>query len=290
MLALLAGCSLGVSDSPDRPLRREPLVADLGKGVTFDFVWIPAGRFTMGGGQSDLPRREATIQRGFYLGQCEVTQEQWTAVMGTNPSLNKGPKLPVERVDWDDLQAFLSKLNRRFASKKLKFMLPTEAQWEYACRAGASSRSETTDNKDLLPRYAWIGSNSNYESRPVGKRQPNAWGLYDMQGNVAEWSPTCSMRTASRSGRFRATPSTPWSRRQLARGGESQCMSTSPRSAAAPSRCVSTVCVWSVLQWISAVSGRAHAMRVSRAPANYCFWPRRSAISIGRWWRFSSRC
>jgi formylglycine-generating enzyme required for sulfatase activity len=107
--------------------------------------------------------------------------------MGDNPSYFKGPKNPVERVSWDDCQAFLGKLNEKYGSAGVKFSLPTEAQWEYACRAGSTTRYSFGDDEKSLGEYAWYAGNSGGRTHPVGEKKPNAFGLYDMHGNVWEW-------------------------------------------------------------------------------------------------------
>ena len=128
-----------------------------------------------------------TITKPFYLGKYEVTQEQWEAVMGSNPSNFKGPKNPVEQVSWDDCQEFLDKLNAKAGGQGGKFVLPTEAQWEYACRAGSTGKFCFGDDEKQLGEYAWYDENSDSKTHPVGEKKPNAWGLYDMHGNVWEW-------------------------------------------------------------------------------------------------------
>ena len=105
--------------------------------------------------------------------------------MGNNPSNFKGPKNPVEQVSWDDCQRFLKKLNEKVGGGK--FSLPTEAQWEYACRAGSTTRYYFGDDESELGDYAWYDENSGSKTHPVGEKKPNAWGLYDMHGNVWEW-------------------------------------------------------------------------------------------------------
>jgi len=105
--------------------------------------------------------------------------------MGNNPSYFKGDNFPVEKVSWDDVQAFIKKLNEK--EGKNKFRLPTEAQWEYACRAGSNIRFSFGSSESDLKRYAWYDSNSGRRSHPVAQKKPNAWGLYDMHGNVWEW-------------------------------------------------------------------------------------------------------
>ena len=164
---------------------------DLGDGVNLELVLVPAGRFRMGSPAKEKDREDneaqhwVVITRPFYIGKYEVTQEVWEKVMGTNPSWFKGAKNPVECVSWDDCQDFLKKLN---ASGKAQgtFRLPTEAEWEYACRAGTKSRFCSGDADGALADYAWYGANSG-GTHPVGTRKPNAWGLFDCHGNVWEW-------------------------------------------------------------------------------------------------------
>ena len=128
-----------------------------------------------------------TITKPFYLGKYEVTQEQWEAVMGSNPSHFKGPKNPVEQVSWDDCQQFLVKLNAKSGGQGSKFVLPTEAQWEYACRAGSTGKFCFGDDEKQLGEYAWYEANSGDKTHPVGEKKPNTFGLHDMHGNVWEW-------------------------------------------------------------------------------------------------------
>jgi formylglycine-generating enzyme required for sulfatase activity len=161
---------------------------ELAPGVPLEFVGIPPGSFMMGNNKLGVRRHSERIAKSFYLGKYEVTQEQWQALMGNNPSLHKGPpKRPVERIDWDQCQAFLQKLNQKFGSTGMYFGLPTEAQWEWACRAGVAMRIDSTDNPDKIEEYGWFGTNAALETHPVGERKASRWGLYDMHGNVAEW-------------------------------------------------------------------------------------------------------
>ncbi|MFL6208344.1 MAG: SUMF1/EgtB/PvdO family nonheme iron enzyme [Pyrinomonadaceae bacterium] len=148
-----------------------------------EFVWIPPGSFMMGsdnGRPDEKPVHRVTISEGFYMGKYEVTQAQWQAVMRNNPSHFKGDNLPVENVSWDDAIAFITQLNAQ--NDGHTYRLPTEAEWEYAARAG------TTGNYGgELDAMAWYVNNSEGKTHPVGSKQPNAFGLYDMHGNVWEW-------------------------------------------------------------------------------------------------------
>ena len=123
---------------------------------------------------------EVTLTRGFWLGEVPCTQELWESVTGENPSRFKGPRRPVERVSWDDVQSFLCALGDR--AEELVPRLPSEAEWEYACRAGT-----TSSRHGELDDVAWWSENSGGETHVVGEKAPNAWGFRDMLGNVYEW-------------------------------------------------------------------------------------------------------
>ncbi|MBI5397464.1 MAG: formylglycine-generating enzyme family protein [Verrucomicrobia bacterium] len=167
------------------------LTLDLGNGVRLETAWIPPGEFDMGskdGGEDTKPVHRVKIMRGFWLGRYEVTQPQFETVMGKNPSCFKGSANPVERVSWLDAMAFIGKLNAaKLAPPGAQFRLPTEAEWEYACRAGATTRHYTGDSDSDLARAAWYVTNSSRAPHPVGQKEPNAFGLHDMLGNVWEW-------------------------------------------------------------------------------------------------------
>ena len=161
-------------------------------GIGMEFLRIPAGSFLMGCdpgfeecNDDEAPRCQVTISKPFYLGKTEVTQEQWTAVMENNPIRFKGRTHPVENVSWNDAQEFIRRLNRKEGTDK--YRLPTEAEWEYAARAGTTSAYSFGNDASSLGQYAWYEDNSDKQTHPVGQKQPNAWGLYDMHGNLREW-------------------------------------------------------------------------------------------------------
>jgi formylglycine-generating enzyme required for sulfatase activity len=166
-------------------------------GMTF--ILLPAGTFIMGSPEEELgrdsnegPQHQVTLSQPFYMQQTEVTQAQWEAVMGSNPSSFSGcPTCPVESVSWHDVQSYIAQMNLRGEGT---YSLPTEAQWEYAARAGSTMAfynggiTETGDGYDPnLDAIGWYGYNSGDETLPVAQKTPNAWGLYDMSGHVREW-------------------------------------------------------------------------------------------------------
>jgi formylglycine-generating enzyme required for sulfatase activity len=165
---------------------------DLGKGVTMEFVYIKPGTFVMGGENTkdsqwwclEVPKHEVTISKGFYMGKYEVTQAQYQSVMGSNPSrASTAPNCPVDNIGEADAIKFCEVV----AGKTEKAVrLPTEAEWEYACRAGSKTRWFFGDNPSKLGDYAWFIDNDRGKSHPVGQKKPNPWGLYDICGNVWE--------------------------------------------------------------------------------------------------------
>jgi formylglycine-generating enzyme required for sulfatase activity len=162
--------------------------ASFKNSIGMEFVLVSAGKFQMGSPKSEArrydderPRHEVTIASPFYLGKYEVTQGEWAAVMGENPSHFKGDdRLPVETVSWDDCQEFIKRLNGR--KDGYAYRLPSEAEWEHACRAGT-----TGEYAGELDEMAWYVKNSDSKTHPVGEKNANAWGLHDMHGNVWEW-------------------------------------------------------------------------------------------------------
>ncbi|MBF0137588.1 MAG: formylglycine-generating enzyme family protein, partial [Magnetococcales bacterium] len=215
--------------------------------------WIPPGRFMMGSPESEPgrwddegPQHEVTIEKGYWLFDTPCTQALWQAVMDVNPSRFKSPNRPVEKVSFDDVQEFLQRINE--ARPGLDLVLPSEAQWEYACRAGTTTALYTGKiqilgerNAPALDPIAWYGGNSGVEfdldkgedstgwkekqyphklagTCPVGMKKPNPWGLYDMLGNVWEWCPDAwhgNYKDAPADGRVWEGPSV----ERLIRGG-----------------------------------------------------------------------
>lgn len=177
-----AGLLLALTAVAQSPKASKPI-------VQIEFVKIAPGEFMMGCVPDDkdciedeVPRHRVRLTKGFEIGKYEVTQAQWEAVTGSgsNPSETKGAKNPVDSVNKAEIRAFLERLNAQ--NDGYTYRLPTEAEWEYAARAGAPDPPRAS-----LGEYAWFADNSDDQSHPVGLKKPNAWGLYDMLGNVREW-------------------------------------------------------------------------------------------------------
>ena len=205
MAVAMTGCP--PDDPGNEPAAGTIETITLPGGVTFDMVWCPRGNFMMGRNPNELhsvdngledPKHKVTFKSGFWMAKTELTKEVWEAVMGTAPweEWNSqytidDPNVPACFVSWDDAQDFCDALNELVGKAGNPFRLPTEAEWEYACRAGTTTRFYWGDDLDysMINDYAWNESNAGWDSYAhiVGQKLPNAWGLYDMSGNVIEW-------------------------------------------------------------------------------------------------------
>lgn len=163
-----------------------------GERVTMEMVYIKPGKFVMGGESTtdgkwscvEVPKHEVTITKGFYLGKYEVTQAQYQAIMGANPSRGgKDPNCPADKIAEGGARKFCEKISEKTGRD---VRLPTEAEWEYACRAGSDTKWFFGDDVSKLGDYAWFKENDGGKSHPVGQKKPNPWGLYDIHGNVFE--------------------------------------------------------------------------------------------------------
>ena len=193
LVFLLMPCPLQAQDAPK----------EITNSIGMKLVLIPRGTFMMGSPieeekrEEDEQQHEVTITNDYYLGVTEVTQGQYEKVMGTNPSRSQKTGIrnrdfsmyPVNRASWEDAVEFCKKLSELPGEKKAGrvYRLPSEAEWEYACRAGSKTAHSFEASSRSLDDYAWILGNSSYGINPVGEKQPNAWGLFDMHGNVWEW-------------------------------------------------------------------------------------------------------
>jgi len=181
-------CHASEPGKDGKPSKEDVVTNSLG----IKLILIPAGEFMMGTPKKEAgrvndesPQRRVRITKPFYLGVHEVTQEQYQKIMGKNPSMFKGGTRPVDTISWDDAMEFCRKLS---AKEGLTYRLPTEAEWEYACRAGTTTKYSFGDDRQKAGEYGWFTNNTQKDwTQPVGQKKPNAWGLHDMHGNVAEW-------------------------------------------------------------------------------------------------------
>ncbi|WP_099468967.1 formylglycine-generating enzyme family protein [Konateibacter massiliensis] len=188
-LACIVGASVFIYERKAENALPEEIRIELSAGVSMEFVLIEAGSFFMGsyegeGDEDEQSRHKVTITEAFYIGKYEVTQKQWNLVMGDNPSHFEGTDNPVDTVSWTDSVAFTEKLSE-LAQRNIT--LPTEAQWEYACRSGSDTKWFFGASEESAGEYGWIDSNAQGTTHPVGLKKPNPWGVYDMYGNVQEW-------------------------------------------------------------------------------------------------------
>ncbi|QUS60053.1 SUMF1/EgtB/PvdO family nonheme iron enzyme [Synechocystis sp. PCC 7338] len=172
-------------------LKPTPFTEELPNGIQLEMVGLPAGKFLIGSHKSDpdawdseFPQQEVAVL-SFAIGKYPVTQAQWQAVMDTNPShFDNDPQNPVEEVSWDDCKEFCRRL---YELTGKTYRLPSEAEWEYACRGRTTTRYSFGDNAEVLEKYAWLTSINDLSYSPVGKKKPNPWGIHDMHGNMLEW-------------------------------------------------------------------------------------------------------
>ncbi|HWI59359.1 MAG TPA: formylglycine-generating enzyme family protein [Bacillota bacterium] len=212
-LTLYKGSIERIGDYPDcaagtpPPMLGPSLASESGGSLTTattleNLVWIAPGQFILGSPAEEAgrepdegPATRVTIAQGFWMGKCEVTQAEYQRVMGINPSNFTGDlSQPVEKVNWFEAMEYCAKLNQQAETagrmpKGYAYRLPTEAEWEYACRAGTTTRYSYGEDRSgvQLAEYAWFTRNSDSTTHPVGSRRPNPWGLHDMHGNVWEW-------------------------------------------------------------------------------------------------------
>jgi formylglycine-generating enzyme required for sulfatase activity len=156
------------------------------EGYEFEMIKVGGGTFQMGnnaGKNDEKPTHSVTVD-SFQIGKYEVTQTEWMAVMGTNPSYFKCPSCPVEMVTWDEIQVFIQKINAKTGKK---YRLPTESEWEFAARGGNRSKGYQYSGSNNIDSVAWVRKNASQKTHPVGQKQPNELGIYDMSGNVWEF-------------------------------------------------------------------------------------------------------
>ncbi len=184
-----------VPEPPSDPIKRRDKAFrdDFGNSIYLEMVRIPSGKFTMGSPTTEVGRRDNESPlvevnvNAFYMAKFAITQEQWFTIMGSNPSgFRESLQAPIENISWLDAQDFCRKLAAR-SPYLYSYRLPSEAEWEYACRAGTNTAYHFGDSPAQLSDYAWFADNSNKRSQPVGQKVPNPWGLYEMQGGIWEW-------------------------------------------------------------------------------------------------------
>ena len=187
VVVAICGCDRSQPKPPVATNNTAPVeLPESADSIGIEFKLIPSGTFTMGDGDD---AQEVTLTKPFKMGVHEVTQAQYEQVMGVNPSHFKGAENPVAKISWDDAVEFCRRLSELPSEKAADnvYRLPTEAEWEYACRAGTTTQFSFGDDESKLGDYAWYGENSNDRTHPVGEKKPNAWGIHDMYGNVGEW-------------------------------------------------------------------------------------------------------
>jgi formylglycine-generating enzyme required for sulfatase activity len=200
---LLFGCG-NSEKNPAGSTSIRTLTEDL-RGVSIEFVWIEPGTFLMGSPETEIgrdpnegPQHEVTITQGFWLAKYEITQAQWEAVTGETPWADQlyvqpDPDHPAVYISWHDIQSFIQLANK--AAGDSLYRLPTEAEWEYACRARTTTPWSFGEDENELNNYSWHYDTTPHSvnlqyAQPVGRKLPNPWGLYDMHGNVWEWTQT----------------------------------------------------------------------------------------------------
>lgn len=212
VVATLALCCPVLASTPSKEWK------DPATGM--EFVWVPKGCFQMGDTFSDRESEEKPVHEvcldGFWLGKFTVTQKHWVQVMGANPSTSpKGDDYPVDSVTWQEAKAFVTRLNAQ-GKDGIRFRLPTEAEWEYACRSGGKAEMFAGGSK--LDPLGWYAENSGGAAHPVGQKSPNGLGLYDMSGNVFQWTEDMYEKTAyAHHARNNPLHTTGWGR--VSRGG-----------------------------------------------------------------------